>query len=479
MATLTYNGESNPQKMLTFTEIPNILKYSDYVDGGKAEVVLSFNGNLQSGVTADSQYSITFMGDTVTNVMNPQNNNNKRFYISSSASSTAMNVARALRACGRIGAEYNVIVMNSYDVHIIAKDIGEKWGNLYFFNYFITNIPSMNMAIQPTDGYADSASFGSKINVDVFASFQPQVETYVTTLEKNFYGEECSFDMSPILETMSQYGMTIPYSMQVSMVNNSGDTVNNGVISGLTTFGYSANQSDKFLTADSSYYLGNITRGDGKPITMYTYDNVINYSVLCGSAGWMETLRVKNSIGTELYTSSSTGHHTWGTQYIQDKTWTIPSQYMQRGNYIELTIGVNTVRYEIISPLNASEYFQRILWRNEYGGISFFDFTSSRSESDSVDTETYEKNVLDYYDSNDYESKKIYSIDYGKSVSLKSHLMDENGKYIFNSLMRSKKVWTVIGGKTYYIIPKSISVEEDGTYNGIYTAKLTYEYSDL
>ena len=57
--------------------------------------------------------------------------------------------------------------------------------------------------------------------------------------------------------------------------------------------------------------------------------------------------------------------------------------------------------------------------------------------------------------------------------------MEEDGKYIFNSLMRSKKVWTTVNGKKYYIIPKSIEVIEDQTYNNIYTAKLTYEYSDI
>jgi len=57
--------------------------------------------------------------------------------------------------------------------------------------------------------------------------------------------------------------------------------------------------------------------------------------------------------------------------------------------------------------------------------------------------------------------------------------MEEDGKCIFNSLMMSKKVWTSVNGKTYYIIPKSIDVVEDQSYNNIYTAKLTYEYSDI
>ena len=47
------------------------------------------------------------------------------------------------------------------------------------------------------------------------------------------------------------------------------------------------------------------------------------------------------------------------------------------------------------------------------------------------------------------------------------------------SLMRSKKMWTEVNGKTYYIIPDNIEVTEDQNYNGIYTATFSYEYSDI
>jgi hypothetical protein len=135
-------------------------------------------------------------------------------------------------------------------------------------------------------------------------------------------------------------------------------------------------------------------------------------------------------------------------------------------------------RFNVIKPLKATEYFQRVQWRNEYGGISFFDFTGARSETDNVDIETYEKNIFDYHDIDAFERKRIYRNDYKKSVKLTSHLMEEDGKWIFNSLMKSKKVWTTVNGKVYYIIPKNIEVNEDQNYNNIYTATLTYEYSD-
>ena len=75
--------------------------------------------------------------------------------------------------------------------------------------------------------------------------------------------------------------------------------------------------------------------------------------------------------------------------------------------------------------------------------------------------------------------KKIYKNDAKKQVKVASHLLESDGRWFANSLMRSKKVWTRINNKTHYIIPKNIDVQEDGTYNNIYTVELTYEYSQL
>ena len=476
-ATITYNGVSSPYLMMTLTEVPNILKLSDNGGGTKAEITLEFIGSMVQVTSADSQYYITCMGDTVTNVMNPANNNNKRFYGSQYPESTAMNVVRALRCCGRVAAQFDVFLSNNTTVMIRAKDVGSKWAILT--DVLMTNLPNSRVVINAVDGTSSSDTYNAKVNVDIYKSPSADTNSYVTSLEKSYYNGECSFDMSPILETISKYGETSFYSFKIRTIKDNGELVNNGSISGLTTFGYRANQSANYLQIGYPIYLGNTVRANSEAVTLYTYNNVLNYSVLGASNSWIETVSVKNSADVEIYRSGATITRSDANNFIVDRSWTVPETYIQRGNSIDLIVGNNTVRYNVIAPLKAAEYYQRILWRNEYGGISYFDFTGGRSESDSVDTDTYEKNIFDYYISNDFEKKKIYSIDYNKAVSLKSHLLDEGGKYIFNSLMRSKKVWTIINGKTYYIIPKSISIEEDGTYNGIYVAKFTYEYSDL
>lgn len=473
---ITYNNLSSPSNILTFTEIPNILKISENVTGNKCTIQFSMSNGLRQTVSADSQYYITLFGETITNVMSPENANNKRFYISDDSVSTAMSIAKAFRNCGGLNADFDIFG-NGGTVEIIAKTIGNK---ITTANYLQRNIPGDKMGVSVQDGSSTSILFNSKIQVDVYNSNTASVNNFITTLEKNWYGDECAFDMSPVLSTFSEYGQTQPYTFVLNVCRNNGEWQNQGTVSGNTTIGYHANQSDKYKYAQGAQMLLNKNRGTNGTMILYTYNNVIPYSVLCGSdtGGWNVTVSVKDSAFNEVYSYTSTSRRT-SSNMIIDTGETIPQTAMTSGYYVDITIGTQTTRFNIIKPLKATEYYQRILWRNEYGGISFFDFTGARSETDSVDIETYEKNIFDYHDNNEFERKMIYKNDYKKSVSLTSHLLEEDGKWIFNSLMRSKKVWTTINGKTYYIIPKSIDVQEDQTYNNIYTAKLTYEYSDI
>ena len=473
---ITYNNLSSPSNILTFTEVPNILKISENVTGTKCTIQFSMSNGLRQTVTGDSQYYITLFGETVTNVMAPESANNKRFYISDDAESTAMSIARAFRNCGSLNADFDIFG-NGGTVEIIAKTIGNK---ITTANYLQRNIPGDKMGVSVQDGSSTSILLNSKIQVDVYNSNAANVNNFITTLEKNWYGDECAFDMSPVLSTFSEYGQTQPYTFVLNVFRDNGEWQNQGTVSGNTTIGYHANQSDKYKYAQGAQMLLNKNRGTNGTMILYTYNNVIPYSVLCGSdtGGWNVKVSVKDSAFNEVYANTSTSSRTTSNMIV-DTNATIPQTAIKNGYYVDITVGTQTTRFNIIKPLKATEYYQRILWRNEYGGISFFDFTGSRSESDSVDIETYEKNIFDYHDNNEFERKMIYKNDYKKSVSLTSHLLEEDGKWIFNSLMRSKKVWTTINGKTYYIIPKSIDVQEDQTYNNIYTAKLTYEYSDI
>lgn len=470
---ITLNGLSNPSSLLTFTDVHNILKVSENISGTKAHFTFEFVGHLETTVTGDSQYYVTFLGETVSNVMSPSNSNNKRFYISD-VDTTAANFARALRNCGTLMAEFNII-HSSNQVTLLAKTIGQKWSNVS--NYFTTNIPLANLNAQGTDGTSYSSLFGAKVDVDVYSGASYNNSNYVTTLEKNFYGNECAFDVSPVLATFSEYGKTIPYSLALSLITADGEWVELNGVTANTTYGYLANQSDKYKYINNVQMLINTNRDQIR----YVYGDTIPFSFLWsdGVGGFTVTVEYLDSAYNVIHTATVQYRTSGYDSHIVDTSISIPSEYSASTYYVDIIISNMTYRFNVIKPLKAADDYQRVFWRNEYGGVSFFDFTGARSESDGIEVETYEKNIYDYYENDAFERKKIYSQRITKSVKLTSHLMAEDGRWEFNSLMRSKQLWTVINGKTHYIIPKSVEVNEDQNYDNIFTASLTYEYSDL
>lgn len=469
---ITYNNIVSPSNILTFTDVPNILKVEEYVSGSEAMFTFTFQGNLQSQVTGDSQFYITFLGETVDNTMSPSAAKNKRFYIASDNAATAASLTRAFRNCASLSAEFNIIHSGA-SVRLVAKTIGQKWSQMS--NYLQRNISNDYLITNGVDGNAYSDLFGGRITVDVYSGTSTS-DNYITTLEKNFYGNECAFNVSPVLVTFSEYGKTKPYLFDVSLIKANGGWEHLGSSSGNTAIGFHCNQSDKYKYAMGVQVLTNKNR----QMTLYTYTNTVDYSVLIGSdsAGANVTLKLLDSANNLIWSTNTTIRKS-SSNYIVDAMSTFNEQAFSAAYKAVVEIGQDKIEYNIIKPLRATEYYQRVLWRNEYGGISFFDFTGAKSESDSTDIETYEKNVFDYYTNDEFERKKIYSNEYDKQVTLTSHLLEEKGKYIFNSLMMSKKIWTVVNDKVYYIIPKSIEVSEDNNYNGIFTAKLTYTYSDI
>lgn len=469
--TITYNGVSTPNKLLTFSEVPNILKLNEKITGYKGVFNFTVISSFSNTVTKDGQYYITFLDETITNVMNPKDAKNKRFYVASDRESIAASIAQAFRNCSSIVAQFNV-EHSGNEVKLVAKSLGQKWTNVP--HYLDTNISSSYISTYGTDGTASPSNiYMSKVLVDVLKG-----ESYITTLEKTFYGDECAFDMSPVLSTFTEFGKTADYKFDISTIGQNGVYTYRGSAYGATCYGYQANQSDKFEYLNNSYLALNTNRSQLR----YVYGSSIPFSVIGTGDSVSVSYVIKNAAKAQIY--SNTGSVSLSGGYIQDTEFTIPGNIYTLASYVDISVGNKTARFKVIKPLKATEYYQRVFWRNEYGGIEFFDFTGSRSESDTVDVETYEKNIFDMYEDNEYEIKKIYDNDYKKEVKLTSHLLEAEGRYFANSLMRSKSVWTIINKdslyeKKHYIIPRNIDVQEDGTYNNIYTVSLTYEYSQL
>jgi len=487
---ILYNGAQRNESIVTFSEVPNILSVKEDVSGTKGRLNLVVYSGWS--VSADSQYYFTLFGETISNVLAPQDAKNKKFYVSTNIASTAMSIARALRSCGSIAADYIITTgttnTSGDTVILTAKVIGRK----SFNSNIDKNIPTSYMLVGiQEDGSADESGnnfFNSKIDVEVY-----QGDNYITTLEKNWYGDDCSFDVTPVLATltepMKENEPILPYTLKVNKLASNGLYTSLGEVSGLTTYGYLANQSEKYLPTSCMILSNNKVYDRGG--LNYTMDRTVHYSVLAGgniAYGFSVNYTIYDSAMNVLETGQDMVKTPTSNPIIKDLQYSIPvSRWYTNAAYCDIQVSSgdsNRIRFQIVRPLGSAEGWQRIFWRNEYGGISFFDFSSTSSESDSIEIETYEKNIFDYYDydtdsGDTFERKKIYSSKIGKSVKVKSHLMEKKGKYIFNSLARSKKIWTYVNGNCHYIIPKALEVTEDAQYNDIYTATFTYEYSDL
>lgn len=471
MADITYNGLSAPENLLTFTDIPNILKVSDSTGGTKATVTLSFSGDMSTVTTGDGQFYIMLFGETITNVLNYNNAANKSFYVSTSTTSTAASVTRALRNCPTIAANF-IVENDDNDVTLTARD----YGSILVSNSYSTNILETYLTISVTDGSSHSDLQGALIDVDVYSN-----DEYVTTLEKNWYDGEAAFNVSPVLTTISKHGVTTPYTFRITSIKNGEYTELATTDTNYTTVGYMCNQGSKYLTINGLTVAMNVSRGATKTTEnntiLYVYDSNIPISFYAHNIGGTTiVIDYLDSAHNVLSTYTTTWRYPYQSNKLFDQLYDLDGYYFPRSTYVDITIGVNKYRFNVIKPFKATEYFQRIMWRNCYGGVSFFDFTGQKSETRNLETMTYQKNIFDYYDATRNELEKIYDNDVEYQVTLKSHLMEKDGIYIFNDLIQSSDVWTVVNGQEYGIIIDSVSVEEQNQ-NDIYEATVKFHYS--
>lgn len=473
MATITYNNRSvgNASNLITFTDIPNILKVTDTYSGNKQIISLIFNGNLSTVTVPDGGWTITIQGETISSVDAFADAINKNFFVSSSNNSTAASVARALRNCPTIIANYTVAHEDN-EVELVAREIGN------FSTTILSNISSTYLTKSITQGSSNSSLYGCKIDVDVVHGTE-----YVTTLEKNFYKGEVAFDMSPVLTTFAERGKTEPYWFLISSIDQNGQYSELSRLStNYITQGYMVNQGNKFIALGSSAVVAqNFSRGTEKVTDnntiLYIYGNSIPFSFYSTSNSLSIDITYLNSAFEQV--GSADFNYTKSTSDLLANAEIPLSATLLRDSFyvdIEIEQTGETIRYNVIKPIKAAEYYQRILWRNSYGGVSFFDFTGQKTETRDLEVETYQKSIFDYYTDSRNELEKVYNNEVKYTVTLKSHLFENDGKYVFNDLLQSPEVWTVMNGEEYAIIIDSINVDETDR-NNIYEATVKFHYS--
>lgn len=479
---ITLNNLENPSNIVCLTDVPNILKVEDFSGGTYAAIMLQFSSGLKALTNSDNQWYITVLGETISNVIDPNMAVGKSFYISETTNSLAASVARALRCCPTIAANFNVIYTGS-TVTIMAKEIGPMENN----NPVSTNIISRYISVSRNVGSADAELYGSKVIVDI-STETPEGSVYVTTLEKNYYGSETAFNLSPVLTTLTAPGKSAEFDLKITKLKDGEYTSIGNINNNYVTVGYMVNQGNKYIDANYFSYAQNFSRGNNREFAnntlLYIYSPTLPISFYNGNEGGFHVIvDYVDSAGSILETVTA---YTWNNTDSSKKLWDIDinlapntglKERFKQSFYIDVRCGYGAkIRYNVIKPIKATEYYQRIYWRNSYGGVSFFDFTGQKSETRDVNISTYQKNIFGYYYDNKNELEKIYNNVVKYTVNLKSHLFENDGKYIFNDMMQTTEAWVERNGETYAIIIDSVSVEETNN-NNIYEATVKYRFS--
>ncbi len=458
MANITFNGLASPS-LLTFSDIPNIVKVSENFTGSKAQITLSVLGGSVATATGNSQYYITLLDETIENVIDYANLAGRRFYISDPVS-TAASIAIALRNCGSILSEWDITYSQS-NVYLVSKTFGSKLNRSVILS---TNLPSSVFSYGYTDGVQSSDMLGGKVIIKVFNGAKE-----VTDLTKSWYDDSVSFDISPVLQTFMTYGIGQEYSLQIDGISNTGRYTSLGSLGGqIATYGYYANDSDKFLSISNRILMND--KG-----YHYTYSNIIPITVMSpnnsASASW--TAYTSNMV--QLSNGASPASPVNG--YFADINITVPTNVFSDAYYVDVHYGGDTIRFNVIKPLKAAEGYVRVYWRNEYGGVSFYDFTGAITEGINSDVETYNQNIYGLYDGS-YEGKRIYQNETRMTHTVTTHLMKKGGELFAYSLMKSKKMWVRENSKDKVIIPSSIEITELEGQNNIYQVRFSYEYGE-
>ena len=478
--TITFNGLERPSGLIVYNDIPNILKIEDTDAGNKALFVITLKNDLASQTTADNQWVITFLGDTITNVRNYANAVSKNFCVLPSLHSTAASICRAFRNCPSVAANFKV--MNSNEkIYFYAREIGPIFANTP--NYFVTNIASTYISTSATDGTAQSSLFGSKIEVQLYES--DNVE-YITSLEKNYYGKEVAFNLSPVLSTISEPGKMTKFHYYIRCISKDGTySTLTSSSSHYATIGYMVNQGAKYnIAQEKSVLAQNVLRGANRGLSiynnslLYVYEPSIPISFFTTSNATQHIDVFYRDSAYNMISSFDFNYTPQTNSVLKETTIPLDETVLRNSFYVDVKFEdtETVIRYNVIKPVKMTEYCQRIYFRNSYGGIAFADMTGQEQISIDTDTMTYQKNIFDYYTSDMNELEKVYNIDATYTYTLKSHLIEKDGKYLFYDMLQSPEVWTIINNEKYLVIVDSIQFNETDK-NDIFEATIRFHFS--
>lgn len=458
---IDFNAQSYPvliQSMVVFTDVPNVLRFrSQSTTGTPTTIEIQIDDAWFTDVEAEGQFFITIEGDSITNCLDPQDSANKKFYIADNSEDTAFFICNALRNCANVYAKFYIEYLSTGNIRLTARENGYQ-------NVSSETNATDYLDFTVTQGTSQDEMLNAKIYIDLYNG-----NDYINTIYKNASEGLCRFNVSPLVAPLAEIGKATPFTLKAYSLK--GDTSTE-----LTTI--NSNIAYGYKIEDSTNYIGNIS-GNIQPaqvvdnmelyiynkrLTFSLYHNLSNTPSISLTVNYLDA--TKTAISTETQTVTLTNNFT-------DVVILLDETLLRRSFFIKVDIpNYGYIQYSVIKPYRATDFCERISWRNEYGGISFFDFTDKQVDDRQFNTKTYNRSLLNYYQDDQKSEEKVYSKEVNTTYTLVSHLLGENGIKIFESMAKSKFCW--VNDKE--VILDEINVEETDVKN-VYQASVKYHNS--
>lgn len=503
---LTYNDLTSCADIVCLTGVPNLITYtgsSTVNTKAKYSIVIASLRN----VDPDKTYSIWLGNNQISSVPEIDQQGGTNFWLPPTDSydnelACCNSIVRALRNVPYIAANYNVWLSDNddgtmaNDLYIEAKKPGVEFNLVPRWD--LDEVGQNTFAMIASGSSNDDMLQGSdnKISVDIYRytvqtrigeTPNPSNREFVTTLEKNYSGSPVTFNVTPILSTIVKEGEMEQYCFTIYGFSGGKMKFSHMTEPAYITPGYQVNQSEPFIgTFTNRFFAQNVSRGDERDqfnkTYLYLYYPDLRFSLYIkdGITQTQCTVNYINSDGTTAHTETFSVWSTDNTNSLCNFGLQLNSTWFEAATYIDLVIpDIGTVRYNVIKPINATDAreAERIYWYNEYGGISFMDFTGERTEQRKEEIELYQKQNFDFYSADGRELTKVYSKKIPITVKHKTHNIDVNGKWLLFSLQNSSVAWTERNGQKYYIHIEDLEIKESSNASHIFTGTVTYSFS--
>ena len=495
---VTFNGQSSVNGMVCLSRLPNILRVSDIPSSGMSKAQVNINITNLSEINPDSDYTLTVLGKQIHSTTTYSKATGNYFWLTDSDTydnrvKVAHSICGALSNIGILSANYYIFVTDDEEpvVTLVARQYGSKFNMVIALSPSSAGIEIDNFTA--TDGGRVLTGKTNTCEVKLFSrtdgisrigSLTPMTDDdFKATLAKEFTGTELTFDLANLFTNLVDFGQMAENSLIVSTYSD-GIKMSQNAISGLYSVqGYWVNQGDRYIAPFGSIRLAaNYSRGGNSTYLnkteLYTAQMNIPLSVFTTSGYTGSKTVTINYLGGAMNNIATQTQDITFSSNLQDIT-VIPTNTAawKQASYVSVSIPqMGALLYRIVKPTGTHNEVNRVYWQNSYGGVSFFDFVGSKTDSRKNKVETYSRNIFDFYESEIVEKEKVYSKENEITVSLKTHIISEDATWLLYDLQDSSDAWTEVNGQKYKIIVTNLEIDEQ-TVPETYIAEIEYRYS--